>query len=136
MASCWLSATGSWPRSPHLQQRLGRKVVSAKMLRDFPVHLRLYDILFDGAEDVRTMPFDARRARLETWFAQARPARMDLSTMIPFTSVAELATTREGTRAASIEGLMLKRADSPYVPGTAEGPVVEVEARPAGPSMP
>ena len=104
-----------------LQQRLGRKVVGAKMLRDFPVHVRVYDILFDGAEDVRTLPFDARRARLEAWFEKARPARMDLSVMIPFASVAELATIREGTRAASIEGLMLKRASSPYVPGRPKG---------------
>ena len=41
--------------------------------------------------------------------------------MIPFTSLAELSDIREGTRAASIEGLMLKRADSPYVPGRPKG---------------
>ena len=32
-----------------LQQRLGRKIVSAKMLADYPAFVRLYDILFDGA---------------------------------------------------------------------------------------
>ena len=104
-----------------LQQRLGRKVVGARMLKDYPVHVRLYDILFDGAEDVRPLPFDARRARLEAWFARVRPARMDLSPLIAFASVAELSTVRDGTRAASIEGLMLKRADSAYVPGRPKG---------------
>ena len=104
-----------------LQQRLGRKVVGAKMLKDFPVHVRLYDILFDGAEDLRPLPFDARRVRLEQWFARVQPRRMDLSAMIPFASIAELSTVRDGTRAASIEGLMLKRADSPYVPGRPKG---------------
>jgi DNA ligase-1 len=104
-----------------LQQRLGRKVVGAKMLKDFPVHVRLYDMLFDGAEDLRTLPFDARRARLEQWFERTRPKGMDLSQMIPFGSVAELSTIRDGTRAASIEGLMLKRADSAYVPGRPKG---------------
>ncbi len=104
-----------------LQQRLGRKVVGAKMLRDFPVHVRLYDILFDGAEDVRPLPFDARRARLEAWFDRVRPSRMDLSPLIPFATVAELAAIRHGTRAASIEGLMLKRAGSAYVPGRPKG---------------
>ena len=70
---------------------------------------------------MRLLPFDARRVRLERWFAQVRPARMDLSPLIPFGSVAELAAVREGTRAASIEGLMLKRADSAYVPGRPKG---------------
>jgi DNA ligase-1 len=104
-----------------LQQRLGRKIVGAKMLREFPVHVRLYDMLFDGAEDLRPLPFDQRRARLEQWFARTRPRRMDLSSMIPFASLEELASIRAGTRAASIEGLMLKRADSPYVPGRPKG---------------
>ena len=104
-----------------LQQRLGRKVVGAKMLKDYPVHVRLYDILFDGAEDLRTLSFDARRARLEQWFERTRPNRMDLSEMIPFGSVAELSAVRDGTRAASIEGLMLKRANSSYVPGRPKG---------------
>ena len=104
-----------------LQQRLGRKIVGAKMLRDYPVHVRLYDILFDGAQDVRTLPFDARRARLEQWFARTKPGRMDLSAMIPFESTDDLATLRAGTRAALIEGLMLKRRDSLYVPGRPKG---------------
>ena len=31
-----------------LQQRLNRKVVSARMMADYPVGIRLYDMLFDG----------------------------------------------------------------------------------------
>jgi DNA ligase-1 len=104
-----------------LQQRLNRKTVTAKMLRDFPVGVRLYDMLFDGHEDLRPLPFDARRARLEAWFARVRPVRMDLSEQIGFASLDELAELRAGARAASIEGLMLKRGDSPYVPGRPKG---------------
>ena len=104
-----------------LQQRLNRKAPGAKSLRDFPAHVRLYDLLLDGAEDLRALPFDARRARLEAWFAQHGPARMDLSAMIPFATTAELGVVRDGARAASIEGLMLKRADSPYLAGRVKG---------------
>jgi DNA ligase-1 len=105
-----------------LQQRLNRKVVSAKMLRDHPAHVRLYDLLFDGEEDLRALPFDARRARLEAWHAREQPARMDLSPLITFATMEELAEIRAGTRAASIEGLMLKRGDSIYSPGRVKGP--------------
>ena len=104
-----------------LQQRLNRKSAGPKLQQQHPLHVRLYDILFDGAEDLRSLPFDTRRTRLETWFATHHPPRMDLSDLIPFATVQDLATIREGTRAASIEGLMLKRADSPYVPGRPKG---------------
>jgi DNA ligase-1 len=104
-----------------LQQRLNRKGVSAKMLADYPAGIRLYDMLFDGAEDVRALPFDARRERLEAWYARERPARMDLSELIRFSSLDELVALRDGARTASIEGLMLKRGDSAYVPGRVKG---------------
>src|SRR5581483_7037717 len=104
-----------------LQQRLNRKGVTAKMMQDFPVGIRLYDVLFDGADDVRPLPFDARRARLEEWYARVHPRRMDLSEQIRFRSLDELTALRDGARAASIEGLMLKRGDSAYVPGRVKG---------------
>jgi DNA ligase-1 len=104
-----------------LQQRLNRKTVSAAMLRDYPVSVRLYDILFDGETDLRGQTFDERRARLEAFFERERPARMDLSPLIFFAAHDELAALREGARAAAIEGLMIKRADSPYLAGRPKG---------------
>jgi DNA ligase-1 len=104
-----------------LQQRLNRKLVSAKTMQEFPVGVRLYDILFDDDEDLRPLPFDARRQRLEAWYQRVRPARMDLSPLIAFASLDELGALRLGARAASMEGIMLKRADSAYVPGRPKG---------------
>ncbi len=104
-----------------LQQRLGRKVVTAAFREKFPAGVRLYDILFDDGEDVRALGFDARRARLEGWFAAHRPARMELSPLIAFDAQHELAALRAGAREAAIEGLMIKRADAPYVAGRPKG---------------
>jgi DNA ligase-1 len=104
-----------------LQQRLNRKAVTPRMQRDYPVGVRLYDLLLDGDEDLRPLPFDERRRRLEEWAERVRPARMDLSSQIAFASFAQLAEIRAGARAASIEGLMLKRADSPYLAGRVKG---------------
>ena len=89
-------------------------------------------MLFEGGEDLRPLPFDERRAPAGGLVdARTRPARMDLSPQIAFASLDELAAVRDGARAASIEGLMLKRARQPLCAGPAEGAVVEVEARPA-----
>jgi DNA ligase-1 len=105
-----------------LQQRLNRKTVTAKTLAAQPAFLRLYDILFEGGEDLRPLPFAARRARLEAWFARLAPSRLDLSPLVPFARWEELAALRDGARAAGIEGLMLKRKDSPYLAGRPKGP--------------
>ncbi|EHL98820.1 ATP-dependent DNA ligase domain protein [Acetobacteraceae bacterium AT-5844] len=104
-----------------LQQRLNRKVVGPKLLREYPAGLRLYDMLFEGSEDLRPLSFDMRRDRLEAWFARVRPRAMDLSPQVAFASMEQLSALREGARAAGIEGLMLKRGDSPYVAGRPKG---------------
>jgi DNA ligase-1 len=105
-----------------LQQRLNRKVVTAKMAQQYPAFVRLYDILAVDGEDLRRLSFDARRVRLEAWYAANRPARMDLSPLVPFADWAALTALRDASRENGIEGLMLKRGDSPYVPGRPKGP--------------
>jgi len=104
-----------------LQQRLNRKAPTPALLRKFPLAVRLYDILFDGTEDLRPHPFSRRRQRLEAWYVAHQPARMDISPLIPFASMPELGALRDGARAASIEGLMLKRLDSAYIAGRPKG---------------
>ena len=104
-----------------LQQRLGRKVVSARMLADYPAFVRLYDILIDGTEDVRAEPWTQRRARLEQFVTRLDPERFDLSQVIEAADFTELEAIREGARDAAIEGVMLKRRDSPYVQGRRAG---------------
>lgn len=104
-----------------LQQRLNRKTVTLKMLRDFPAHVRLYDILFDGTEDLRHLSFDARRARLEAWFAVHHPPQSDLSNLVPFSTFEDLHVLWSSARADGIEGLMLKRRDSAYQAGRVKG---------------
>ena len=105
-----------------LQQRLNRKTVTAKMLRESPAHVRLYDILFDGREDLRALTFDGRRKRLLGFFERERPQRMDVSALVPFEDRSDLDTLRLACRGKPMEGLMLKRRDSPYLAGRPKGP--------------
>ena len=105
-----------------LQKRLNRKTVSKKMLAHSPAFIRAYDALVLDGEDLRTLPFDDRRARLEAWHAATKPARIDLSEMVPFSTWDELATARETNQSTGVEGLMLKRHDSAYEAGRPKGP--------------
>lgn len=104
-----------------LQQRLGRKTVSAEMKRRYPVFLRCYDLLFDGQADVRGLGYDERRARLQRLLASLGADRFDFSPEIPFADVDALAALRASPPDPLIEGLMLKRRDSPYLPGRKAG---------------
>lgn len=104
-----------------LQQRLGRKQVSRKMLDDYPAFVRLYDVLFDGDQDLRNMPWSARREHLERIVPKLDQHRFDISQMIAAADFAELSDIRSRARDAAIEGVMLKRRDSPYIAGRKTG---------------
>ena len=60
-----------------LQQRLGRKTVSAKMQGQYPAFVRLYDMLFEGGEDLRPLTWADRRARLERFVPRLDAERFD-----------------------------------------------------------
>jgi DNA ligase-1 len=104
-----------------LQQRLGRKNVSAKMLKSYPAFVRLYDILFDGDEDLRGQGWETRRKRLEAFAKPLDPERFDLSQLIEADSFEQLEVLRTSARDVAIEGMMLKRRDSAYVGGRRAG---------------
>ena len=112
-----------------LQQRLNRKSVTGKLIAEFPAHLRAYDLLADGDEDLRGLAFAERRARLQNFVARLNDERVDLSPLVAFASWDELAAARQnpqaagaGVDAAAVEGVMLKRREAPYLPGRPKGP--------------
>ncbi|HEY2528679.1 MAG TPA: cisplatin damage response ATP-dependent DNA ligase [Xanthobacteraceae bacterium] len=112
-----------------LQQRLNRKSVTANLIAEFPAHLRAYDLLAEGEEDLRARPFAERRARLQDFVARLGDERVDISPLLAFASWDELAAARRdpaaagaGADAGAVEGIMLKRRDAAYLPGRPKGP--------------
>ena len=84
--------------------------------------MRCYDILQLGEEDMRPLPFTERRKRLETFVATLDPTRFDLSPLAAFAGWEALNEMRENPPHPVIEGVMLKRLDSPYLAGRPKGP--------------
>jgi DNA ligase-1 len=97
-----------------LQQRIGRKTLTAKVLAQAPVTFLAYDLLEEGGADLREQPQHARRARLE---AVALSARIPLSPLLEEPSWAALAYRRAQSRVQGVEGLMLKHRHSAYGTG-------------------
>jgi DNA ligase-1 len=111
-----------------LQQRLNRKVVSPKLIKEYPIHLRAYDLLSDDENDLRELPFVERRARLEAFIRKLDDVRIDLSPTVTFDSWEQLTAARAdpasagaGEDADAVEGVMLKRRDATYLPGRPKG---------------
>ncbi len=111
-----------------LQQRLNRKSVTPKLIKEYPIHLRAYDLLSDGENDLRMLPFEERRAKLEKFVAQLNDSHIDLSPLVPFKAWDNLTAARAnpalagaGDDADAVEGVMLKRRDALYVPGRPKG---------------
>ena len=110
-----------------LQQRLNRKAVTSKLQAEFPAHLRAYDLLAEGDEDLRGHPFSERRARLEKFVARLNDPRVDLSPLVTFKTWDELTAARADPAGVgapdsnAVEGVMLKRRDAPYMPGRPKG---------------
>jgi DNA ligase-1 len=108
-----------------LQQRLNRKTPDAKIVAKFPAVIRAYDLLLDGEQDLRPLPFRERRVRLEEFLARTQLSRVDLSPLVDFDSWENLARLRAAPPdgdAQLAEGLMLKRWDSSYEAGRPKGP--------------
>jgi DNA ligase-1 len=104
-----------------LQQRLGRKTVSKKMLADYPAFVRVYDLLGVDGDDLRGLPWSERRRQLEAFVPRLAASHFDLSQVIDAKDFDDLAERRAGARDAAIEGVMLKRRDAPYVAGRRAG---------------
>jgi DNA ligase-1 len=98
-----------------LQQRIGRKLLSKKVLADAPVGFIAYDLLEAGGVDLRDAPQSERRARLEQLVA-AQPA-LHLSPVEVRASWPDYAELRAESRARGVEGFMLKHRQARYGTG-------------------
>jgi DNA ligase-1 len=105
-----------------LQQRLNRKTVVKKHLTDYPAFVRIYDILFDGEEDIRALPMKERRKRLESWMKRHENKRLNISQLLSFQNWEDLEKQRlQGAEEHGHEGIMIKLKDSPYLSGRPKG---------------
>jgi DNA ligase 1 len=98
-----------------LQQRIGRKTLSKKLLAQAPVVFVAYDLLEAQGADQRSRPQHQRRLALEQ-LLQGH-AGLRLSPLVGVSSWAEAAAQRQTARERGVEGFMLKHRDSRYGTG-------------------
>jgi bifunctional non-homologous end joining protein LigD len=99
----------------HLQRRIhvSRTQALAAGVRAQPVAFIAFDVLYDGAEDLRSQPLTARRARLERIFATRGSALLRVSKFVP----ADGRELQARAKARGWEGLVAKQLESRYRSG-------------------
>ncbi|MGZ5209441.1 MAG: ATP-dependent DNA ligase, partial [Kaistella sp.] len=104
-----------------LQKRLNRKTITAKMLREIPVKVFVYDILEFQDEDLREKTLSERRKILEALIENHPLDNIKISEIVAFGKWEDLIEVRENSRANNSEGLMLKQKNSHYHSGRKKG---------------
>ncbi|NJJ55723.1 DNA ligase-1 [Pseudomonas sp. SJZ103] len=97
-----------------LQQRIGRKTLSKKVLDDAPVAVLAYDLLEHQGDDWRNHTQAERRAQLEQVIAQCNQPVLMPSPLLTGATWQDLAQQREASRSLGVEGMMLKARDGLY----------------------
>ncbi|HEY6339767.1 MAG TPA: ATP-dependent DNA ligase [Candidatus Sulfotelmatobacter sp.] len=137
----WEYSTGRARPFSVLQQRLGRKKVSERMLREVPVAFLTFDVLYAGGELVIDRPLRERARILDELLAAERiiraktlrkagqgklgfeerettvTARVIRAPVFRAASSQELEELFAAAQERGNEGLMIKDLNSPYTPG-------------------
>ena len=116
----------AWRNGPlpfaELQKRIGRKEVGKKLLAEVPCALVGFDLLEWKGQDIRRRSLSERReSLLECASLLALSPAFAISEEIAAETWKQLAELRAQSRERRVEGLMLKRRDSPYPVGRKRG---------------
>jgi DNA ligase-1 len=101
----------------HVQRRLGRKVLTTKMIRENPLRLIAFDILYRNGNLLMDRPLRERREQLEKLIASDPEGGVLLSRAIEVTTAEQIDSAFCNARDCRNEGLVLKDPDSFYTPG-------------------
>lgn len=111
--------TGKYLAFQNISQRIRRKYDIKELSDNFPVEIRVFDILLEGNTLFIDQPLRERRKILESVISEQQG--LGLSSCIIAENEEQVNTFYAQSLAAGNEGIMLKKIDSPYQPGSRVG---------------
>jgi len=109
-----------------LSQRIHRKYDIEKMVKEIPVQIHLFDIVYLEGKQLFDKPFKERRKILEK-IVKVIPGKVELAKQLVSEDLKELESFYQEALNAKQEGLMLKVLDSPYVFGRHVGTMYKIK---------
>lgn len=104
-----------------LQKRLGRKKVSAAVLKENPAGFIAYDCLEANGTDIRNKILKERKEILQKVISPFLSGQVKYSEILFVKSLEDLEELRSQARQSDAEGLMIKAWQSPYAVGRKTG---------------
>jgi len=112
--------TGRYMPFQHISQRIRRKYDIEKMAQEFPVELNVFDIIYYNGSSLIHTPFGKRRELLEQIIIED-PLGIRLAVKKVIAEEEEVDAFFKESLEKGNEGLMVKRLDAPYKPGSRVG---------------
>jgi len=109
-----------------ISRRIRRKYDIEKMVKEIPVVVRIFDIIYYDGKSLINTPFKERRKILESIVKQDMN-KISLSESIITSSDEEAQRFFEEAISNGLEGVMFKKLDSPYHPGRRVGYMVKLK---------
>ncbi len=99
----------------HILRRFRRKHEVGKMVEKVPIKVYLFDVLFHDGEETIDLSLKERRAILESVVKESEVVVVAEQTVT--SSVEKIEEVYHSSLDAGHEGVMMKKPDSPYIPG-------------------
>ncbi len=109
-----------------ISQRIKRKYDIERVAKDYPVELNVFDIIFIDGNDLLNEPFSHRREILEK-VAHETKHKLKLARSLKIDNKELAQQFFDESLAAGNEGVMLKKLDAPYKPGSRVGHMVKMK---------
>jgi DNA ligase-1 len=109
-----------------VSQRIRRKYDIAVLEKDLPVELAVFDVLFFEGEEFLEKPFKERREKLSSLFT-SMPQKIILAPQLVTADKEKAEQFYKESLLAGNEGVMLKKLDAPYQPGSRVGTMIKLK---------
>jgi len=120
------SKTGKYLPFQNISQRIKRKYDIEELASRLPVELNVFDVLYFNGKSMIDLPFSERRAMIEKNVSAVKK-RIRVAENIVTKSIEEMSAFYKKALSAGNEGLMLKKLDAVYKPGSRVGYMVKLK---------
>ncbi len=118
--------TGEYQPFQAISQRIKRKYDIEKLVKQLPIEINVFDIIYYNGKSLIKEPFEKRRKLIEK-IVKEKEKQIVLSKQIITSSVGEAEKFYKQALEDNQEGLMVKSMNAPYKPGSRVGYAVKLK---------